>query len=135
MKLKLVREVFGDKATIGKLYVNKDFECYTLEDKVRDTEKVFGETAIPYGVYQVILSMSPRFKRVLPLLVAVPGFEGVRIHPGNKPEDTEGCLLVGRKVSPDNQTILESKLAFDALFAKLQTATKEKITIEITKAP
>ena len=133
MKLRLERYILKPKVTIGKLYVNDVFECYTLEDTVRDGLKVYGETAIPYGVYLVALTMSPRFKRILPLVQNVPGFEGVRIHPGNKPEDTEGCILVGKSVGPNEDSILTSRVAFDALFAKLNP--KDKITLEVKKAP
>jgi len=83
MKIDLVRHVFTPRSTIGSLYVDGKFECYTLEDVVRLGEKVYGETAIPEGTYEVQITFSNRFKRDLPLLLKVPGFEGVRIHPGN----------------------------------------------------
>ena len=80
--------MFSEKSTIGKLVVDDTFFCYTLEDKDRYLEtnpdgKVYGETAIPRGKYQVVIDYSQRFKRELPRLLHVPGFEGVRIHPGN----------------------------------------------------
>lgn len=127
MNLKLKRTQRSDKSTIGELTVDGLLECYTLED-VERKEKIYGKTAIPTGTYKVSITHSPRFNRRLPLLENVPGFEGVRIHPGNKAEDTEGCILVGRKKSQD--MILESRLAFDALFKKLETA--EEIQIEIS---
>lgn len=105
MKLELRRIYLGDTYTIGKLYINGSYFCDTLEDKVRDLNKngrfdngeykVYGETAIPYGTYKVIVSFSPKFKRDLPLLLDVPHFDGIRIHRGNTPKDTLGCILVG----------------------------------------
>lgn len=132
MKLKLVRTDLTPQSTIGALYIDGAFECYTLEDAVRpDGVKIYGETAIPRGTYTVDITASPRFKRDLPLLIAVKNYVGVRIHPGNTAADTEGCILVGRRKGKDR--IEESRLAFDALFAKLQAARKrgEAISIEV----
>lgn len=126
MKLKLVRESSTETTTLGKLHVNGEFICYTLEDKVRD-KKIAGITAIPAGIYKVLITWSPRFKRQLPLLINVPGFDGIRIHPGNSHRDTEGCILVG--VEKQGETILRSREAFDKLYKKLVQA--KSITIEI----
>lgn len=132
MKLLLQREPSTKQSTPGKLFIDGAFECYTLEDIVRARGvKVYGQTAIPAGTYQVVLTMSPRFKRVLPLLLNVPGFEGIRIHPGNKAEDTDGCILVGDAPAPD--WLGQSRVAFDRLFAKLRLTT-EPVTIEIRGA-
>jgi len=102
VKLYLERDVKAPTFTLGKLHVNGIRMLYTVEDKVRQVNgvpviewKVKGETAIPTGDYRVIVSMSHRFKKMLPLLLDVPGFEGIRIHPGNTDKDTEGCILVG----------------------------------------
>tara|TARA_R110000744_G_scaffold55481_1_gene117264 strand:- start:361 stop:681 length:321 start_codon:yes stop_codon:yes gene_type:complete len=73
---------------------------YTLEDVVRE-HKIWGETAIPAGVYEIEVTHSPRFKKPLPLIKRVEGFKGVRIHAGNYPEDTHGCPLVGLNKSKD----------------------------------
>jgi hypothetical protein len=127
MKLKLLREKSSDDTTIGKLYIENEFFCYTLEDKVRD-KKVYGETAIPIGTYKVVITWSPRFKRQLPLLVDVPGFDGIRIHPGNTHKDTEGCILVGEYV--EGEFLYKSKIAFDRLYTIL-IKSKDSITIEI----
>lgn len=98
MKLKLVRIAQRDTYTIGKLYVEDEYFCDTLEDRVRDLtieKKVPGETAIPFGKYDVVVTMSPRFKRELPRLLNVPHFDGILIHRGNTAADTSGCILVG----------------------------------------
>ena len=126
MKLELIREEFTEKSTIGSLLVDGKFFCYTLEDRVRN-EKVFGETAIPYGVYEVKITYSPRFKVQMPLLINVKGFEGVRIHWGNRAEDSSGCILVGYKKSKD--MILESKKAYSYLFNLLKSQKDINIVI------
>lgn len=99
LKLLLVREIKNEKQTHGRLFkVDKDnkreFICYTLEDKER-LVKVKGQTAIPTGKYTVIVTMSPRFKKELPLILNVPNFSGVRFHGGNDENDSEGCPLLG----------------------------------------
>ena len=132
MKLTLHRTTYTDESTVGELDVDGVLECFTLEDVVRaDGIKVFGETAIPAGHYDVQLTMSPRFRRVLPLLIDVKNFVGVRIHPGNSAKDTEGCILVGRSTRAN--WIGESRVAFEALFKKLSAATArgEPITLVI----
>lgn len=138
MKLELVRDASADGATIGSLAVNGVFQNYTLEDVVREVEgepveswKIPGETAIPRGRYLVIIDHSNHFNRELPRLLDVPGYEGVRIHSGNIPSDTEGCILVGETKSI--ASIGMSRIAFDALFEKMEAAyvRKEPITIEI----
>ena len=98
MRLKLERIYKGTGYTIGKLYIDGVYYCDTLEDKVRDLtkeEKVKHETAIPEGAYNVIVNVSPRFKRELPRLIDVPHFDGILIHRGNTAKDTSGCILVG----------------------------------------
>lgn len=131
MYIQLVRERFTDKTTIGRMFVNGTFECYTLEDKDRyledGGEKVYGKTAIPRGTYEIELTMSNRFKKILPLLKNVPYFTGVRIHTGNFAEDTDGCILVGTTDGDD--FIGHSRDAFNALYEKMKD--EERITIEI----
>lgn len=131
MRLLLERKWLTEKTTIGSLYVNGQFECYVLEDRYRPPPepKVFGQTAIPCGEYVVKTAPSPRFKRDLPLVLNVPGFEGIRIHAGNKAEDTEGCLLPGLRRGVDE--VRESKLAFDSLFEKLRLAESRGQTITL----
>ncbi len=102
MTLRLIREPTVDGATLGCLFIDGAFFGFTCEDAVRErpgvpveTWKIPGATAIPAGKYRVVLSQSQRFKRLLPEVLHVPGFLGVRIHRGNGPSDTEGCPLVG----------------------------------------
>lgn len=135
MELRLVRNEFGPKATIGQLFVNDSVVplAYTLEDFVRaeGEPKVPGATAIPFGRYEVTVTYSERFKRALPLLLNVPNFEGIRIHPGNDSADTHGCLLVGdTRVSEER--IGESKKAFFRLLPLiLRAILSEKIFVTI----
>ena len=126
MKIEVKRLHRTDNSTIGELTIDGKFECYTLEDTERDV-KIKGETAIPKGTYKVIINQSNRFKKLLPLLINVPNFEGVRIHPGNSNHDTEGCILVGMNRSVDY--ITKSRKAFDSLFKKMQGAKNITITI------
>ena len=140
MQLTVERFLFTEKDTIGRLLINGVHQCYTLEDVVRPdgAPKVFGGTAIPYGTYPVILSMSPHFGTVLPELQNVPNFEGIRMHGGNTDADTEGCILCAQQIAFENgEPILAhgtSKIAVDALLAVLR-ATTETITINIVRHP
>lgn len=96
MKVEVKRIFKGSEYTIGKLYIDGAYFCDTLEDMVRPKgEKVYGKTAIPSGMYRVRKTYSPRFKKVLPEILEVEGFSGVRIHAGNTAKDTEGCVLLG----------------------------------------
>ena len=138
MKLTLKRIALRPTYTIGKLYIDGKYFCDTCEDKVRDTnkngvfdeeKKVYGETAIPYGTYTIILSMSNRFKRVLPLLLDVPEFSGIRIHSGNTAEkDSLGCILVGENKQVGK--VLNSRKTENRLM-QILNATDEDIEIEI----
>lgn len=129
MKLTLIRTQKNKNETIGELYVDDEFECYILEDVVREPGvKVYGETAIPYGTYNVTITYSPRFKRNLPLLNNVPNFSGIRIHPGNFHRDTEGCLLPG--TGKTENSVTNSRMAFKKLYEKLEKAKNITITIK-----
>lgn len=128
MKLKLIRVHGTEGFTEGKLYIDDVFECYTVEDEDRHLEaggiKIPAVTAIPKGSYEVVLSMSPRFKRILPEVLNVPGFTGVRIHSGNSSKDSEGCILVGSSNDRnDDDWIGGSKVALSQLMVKLATVT------------
>lgn len=120
MNLLLKRQVFNDNFTLGELSVDGKHFCYTVEDKVRaDNEvKVFGKTAIPYGTYNVEMTMSNRFKVIMPLLIGVKGFEGVRIHAGNTSADTEGCLILGYQRTANG--VAESRVACAALYDMIE---------------
>ncbi len=110
--------------TIGKMYLDGKYFCDTLEDTDRSLKeedslakiqkiKIKNQTAIPIGTYKVILNKSPKFGRILPRLIDVPGYEGILIHRGNTNKDTSGCILVGEnKVVGKviNSTIYEKKL-------------------------
>lgn len=130
LTMTLIRKVRTERATVGELYLDGVFECYTLEDRDRLAEglpKISGQTAIPSGEYAVILTHSPRFGRVLPLVQNVRGFEGVRIHSGNDAGDTEGCILVGRIRGPDQ--VAESRLALESLIQKIENASSISLKI------
>lgn len=117
MKLKLIRKYKCPNYTIGHLYINDKYFCDTIEDKVRQLDsiedKIKHKTAIPKGKYKVVVTMSPKFRRSLPLLLNVPFFEGIRIHRGNDENDTSGCIIVGEnkiKGRLVNSTYYEKKL-------------------------
>lgn len=114
MVLTIERKWMKDTYTIGWMYVNGQFFCDTLEDKVEDAnrngrfdgaeKKTPGRTAIPFGTYKVVYNWSNKFGKNLPLLIDVPHFSGIRIHPGNSEEDTSGCILVGLNTEPGKVT-------------------------------
>ena len=142
MELNVKRIARKDGYTIGRLFINNEYFCDTLEDTDRgltDTmqvneilaKKVKAQTAIPTGKYDVILTFSPRFKRVLPLLLNVKGYEGVRVHAGNTNKDTEGCLLVGENKVKGQ--VINSRATLEKLMSVLLECEKrkEKVTIFI----
>lgn len=139
MELKLKRTKLADTYTLGELFIDNKFFCYTVEDKVRDTNsdgdlddsgetKVYGETAIPSGTYKVILSMSNRFKKLMPEVLNVKGFEGIRIHAGNTALDSHGCIIVGLTKSLNG--VASSRNAFVKLMATLDGVKDIKLIIE-----
>lgn len=140
MLISVVRKPSKNGATIGDLYIDGVHECFTcedpiLEDKLEQIEnwKIPGRTAIPEGKYRLVLTKSQRFQKVLPELLKVPGFEGVRIHTGNSPADSEGCILVGEDKNDEAGTILRSKPAFLELMAAISMAIEggEQVWIEV----
>ena len=129
MELKLIRETKTNDSTIGKLYINEIYHCYTLEDKEREV-KVQNVTAIPKGRYEVIVNFSNRFQQQMPLLLNVPNFVGVRIHWGNYSKDTEGCILLG--TSKAVNMIGNSRTAYAKFMSIInKVSKKEKIFITI----
>jgi len=149
MELKLTRlrdpqYKFPDR-TIGRLFIDGVKYCNTLEDVERFPTKwdslkqllglkVYGATAIPTGRYEVTVRYSGRFKRMLPALNNVPEYTGILIHSGNKPEDTLGCILVGKYNAKDKTVYGGKTLKIESeLTARILTAMKTGkvfITIE-----
>lgn len=153
MKLELERRWKKATYTIGRLYVDGVYFCNTLEDKDRGLDqtmpdiyirsrKVYGETAIPTGTYGVSMNTtSPKYAAVswywklchgkMPRLLAVPGFDGILIHPGTTALDTKGCILVGKNTKVGQLT--ESKATFQKLYKAMAKAYQkgEEISIVI----
>lgn len=152
MELLLDRKWKKDKYTIGRLYVDGEFFCNTLEDTDRGLTsdmdigkiksiKIQDKTAIPTGAYLIDMdTVSPSFGKKafymkiclgkVPRLKDVPGFSGILIHTGNKPEDTSGCILVGMNKATGQ--VLDSQATFINLYSKLEAAHKNNETIRIT---
>ena len=151
MKIKVKRTYKGPLYSIGKMYVNDVYLCDTLEDKDRGltsqmsleeikARKVYGETAIPTGVYKLDMStVSPKFKDrswaipykgILPRLENVKGFEGVLIHVGNRPQETLGCILVGENKVKGQ--VINSTASFNKLMKMLLQADMDGEDIELT---
>ena len=133
MHIRVVREPSKNDTTLGSLFIDDHWQCHTLEDVIRPRgEKVRNKTAIPPGRYKLILSMSNRFKKIMPEVLNVPMFTGIRIHSGNTAKDTAGCLLVGQTRSVETRSIGRSRFAYTALMIKLTAAVKRGDTIRIT---
>lgn len=139
MELKLKRDLLNSKYTLGELFIDGVHFCYTVEDTVRDKNndgdlddsgeaKVYGETAIPKGIYKMRLSMSNRFKVMMPEVLAVKGFEGIRIHAGNTAIDSHGCIIVGTVRTPNGVGM--SRDCFKRLMIKLANQKDINLTIE-----
>lgn len=144
MELRLERKYRSSKYCIDKLYINGKYFSDALEDPDRGLTdsmsleeikkiKVKGNTCIPYGTYNVTITYSPRFKKNLPLINNVKGFDGIRIHSGNTPQDTEGCLLLG--FNRVKGQVVDSRITVSKFITQMQQALNkgEKVTITITK--
>lgn len=132
----LHRRYFYEDYTGGDLYLDGRFFCNTLEDMVRtEGPKVPGQTAIPSGHYHVALSVSRRFGKLMPEILDVPGFAGIRIHAGNTAAGTAGCILVGvaNRFGYTTASLSQSAATFGILMGKLTAAQAkgESITIRI----
>ena len=137
--LLLQRDPSSDGATMGHLFVNGVFFCFTLEDEMRPKRvKVLGATAIPCGRYRVIVNKSQRFGRLLPLVLGVVNFTGIRIHSGNDSQDTAGCILIGLSKSSATPYLLSSRAAMNMLLPRIQRALTQMedvwLTIEMKPA-
>lgn len=139
MELKIIRIKSNTNFTEGRLYINGVYFCDTLEDKDRGLDqsmsefeirkrKIYAETCIPSGEYRVILSHSPKFKRILPEVLNVKGFTGIRIHNGVDQNSTSGCLIVGKKWQDGKVT--KSRETLNELLQILKQ-TKEDINLTI----
>ena len=153
MKIEVKRIAKRDTYTIGKMYIDGEYFCDTLEDKDRGLKqsmplyeikqkKIAGDTAIPAGSYEVTVRMlSPLYSKKpwyvkfcgakMPRIMNVPGYDGILIHPGNTNKDTRGCLLVGENKVVGK--VINSKDTFQKLYPKLKAASDrgERITITI----
>lgn len=142
MEIRVKRIARKDGYTIGQMSLNNEYFCDTLEDTDRGLKSTMSEeeilskkrkgiTAIPTGEYDVILTFSPKFKRVLPLLLNVPGYQYIRVHHGNLPSSTDGCLLVGENKVKGQ--IINSRATLEKLMSVLLECEKkkEKVTILI----
>lgn len=140
MEMLLQRDASTSQSTPGTLSIDGAFECFTLEDVVREIPgrpvaewKIKDKTAIPVGTYDVIVDFSDHFHQTMPHLLNVPGFDGIRIHSGNTAADTEGCILVGRqRTGPD--FVAGSRDAYGVLLPKIQGALARGEKVRITVA-
>lgn len=144
-ELQLNRLIFTDKSTLGDLYwKGGEFECNTLEDtcrrrdknndgRLQQDEKVYGETAIPAGRYEIKMEWSDHYKRKMPFLQNVPLYKGVMIHWGNWAKDTLGCILVGEKLKGQEDFVSASQKNYNELEPKiLEALSKGRLFINIS---
>lgn len=133
MEILVERKYKKENYTIGKLYINGEYFCDTLEDKDRGLNqdmalaelqelKEYGKTAIPTGRYKIEITWSNLFKKMLPILIDVPAYRYIRIHSGNTHKDTEGCILLGfnlavGKVLNSRKTMAEFMSILEPIYA------------------
>jgi len=146
MIVKLYRIYDGGNSTLGMLFINKEFECFTLEDEFRES-KIPGETRIPSGKYFIKLRQYgghhqryslkfPHFHKGMLQLINVPNFTDILIHIGNYERDTAGCLLVGEDailLDNGNYKILHSTASYIKLYKKIKNVliSGNSVVIEI----
>ena len=144
VKLKLQRIAKKESYTIGKLYVNGEYFCDTLEDPIRNLVdnnndgdfndegegKIWGQTAILNGEYEILYTFSPKFKKLMPVLVGVKGFSGIRIHAGNSANDTHGCILCGKNKIKGG--LVDSRITCDKLYTLIKSAKDANKKVIIT---
>ena len=135
MKLILTRHARRADYTIGRLEDENGMKISdTLEPTWRDYKggelKIPKKSAIPEGTYRVVVTKSQRLQKYLPLLVGVPGFEGVRIHAGNTSRDTEGCILVGQNLQVGK--VLWSRITLEKLMKLIENEKEIYLTIKNT---
>lgn len=132
MRIEVRRQFFTEVSTISQVFIDGQAFGYGLEPVKR--EDGLKPRCIPPGTYDLTIRWSPRFNRLMPHVENVPGFDGILIHWGNYPKDTEGCLLVGMTKSLD--FVGNSRAAFDQLWAKLQESHEQgPMTISYTEQP
>lgn len=141
MILEIRRRIKNPNFTIGDLFVDGTLFSQVMEDTDRGlmfqmpleeivAKKVYGKTAIPTGVYEVVFNYSAKFRRELPLLLNVPGYQGIRVHEGNVASDSLGCILPGQE---SGNKVINSRVTCKKLFAIMKKASKtEKIYIFVT---
>lgn len=140
MRLRLQRHVSGPFSTIGAIFeVHPDTSlsdrwCWTCEDIIREVPnqpvsmwKIPGETAIPSGSYQLVFSYSMKFQRDLLEVLHVPGFSGIRLHPGNSSDDSEGCILPGMET--DGTRVLHSRMAYNLIAARIGDVMEQEESV------
>lgn len=126
----LKRDYKKNQYTIGNLYLNGKWICNTLEDKVIDLtkeKKIYGETAIPAGSYEIIHHVSPKFGKCLWVL-NVPYFQGILFHAGNTAKDTHGCILVG--INKQKGMLMSSRMTLNFLLKELEGIDDIELIIE-----
>lgn len=147
--LRVQREPSESGATLGALYINDVFICWTLEDVIREplygpldeisriawvkTWKRYGQTAIPAGRYDVVMEFSPKFNMRLPELKGVPGFSESKVHAGNRHQDTEGCILVG--TGRTLNTVTNSRAALADVLLRLKPVGNERMFVDLHNPP
>lgn len=126
MTIYVTRDDCTPDRTLGTMRFGDGFVCHTLEDPMREGEKVYGDTAIPLGTYRVTITRSKRFNKMMPLLHNVPNFGGVRLHCGNNTDDTSGCILVGMDRNADADSdglqLLSSRDAMNEVQPRIASA-------------